>query len=131
MDEEQLHHIVHVKHLKMAMKSGKSNKVVKLKLKRLKTHYEIPLEPLPNAVVKYMSKKKLFGKHDKKKPLDVKSNKKGETKRICLVLHDKNNTGKSDIKTATMMKKSATASSSSPCPSSPEAMIPKNISHGP
>ena len=96
---------------------------------------------------------------DKKKLPDAKSNKKGVTKRTSLVLlQDKNVTkrnkcfktllhaksdisrnehlrtflhGKSDIKTATSMKNSSTASSSSPCPSSSEAMIPKSISHGP
>ena len=104
-----------------------------------------------------MSKRKKFAKHDKKKPPDVKSNKKGETGLICLNLlaktaimkhvksktlpHVKSDTkrieclktlshAKSDIKTATMMKNSATASSSSPCPSSLEATIPRNISHG-
>ena len=35
------HHIVHAQNLKTAMQSGKSNKVVKLKLKRLKTHSRV------------------------------------------------------------------------------------------
>jgi hypothetical protein len=113
---------------------------------------------LYHATASYVSKRKNFVEHDKKKPPDVKSNKNGKTERICLVLlhaksaitknvklttlpHVKSDVKwiecvktlphtKSDIKTATMMKNSATASSSSPCPSSPEAMIPKNISHG-
>ena len=122
-------------------------------------HSEIPHVPLPNAVGKHEKKTKLFIERYKKKPRDAKSNKKGATKRISLVLlHGKNDIkrikcfktllhaksdisrnehlriflhGKSEIKTATSMKNSATASSSSPCPSSLEAMIPKSISHGP
>nr|XP_020169790.1 uncharacterized protein LOC109755291 [Aegilops tauschii subsp. strangulata] len=79
-------HIFHVKHLKMAMQSGKSNKAVKIKLKRLKSHSESPLELLPNAAIKYVSTRKHFVKQEKKKPLDVKNNKKGETGHIYLDL---------------------------------------------
>ena len=115
-------HFVHVKHLKMAMQSGKSSKTVKPKLKRLKTHFEIPLVSLPNADGKHVRKMKLFVARYKKKSPIAKNNKKGGTSSIFLVLlHGKNDTkrikcfktllhGKSDIKTATLMKNSAMAS---------------------
>ena len=38
--------------------------------------------------------------------------------------------GKSDITNGDMMRNNVSASSSSPCPSSTAATIPKNISHG-
>ena len=121
----------------------KVKNVVKLKHSKHNAHYARPLESLKSATAKCENKRKLFFVRYKKRSRIVKNNKKGATKRIFLVLlQDKKNTkwnkyfktplhGKSDIKTATMMKNSATASSSSPCPSFPEAMIPKNISHGP
>ena len=142
---------------KSAMKHKPSN--VKRKNSKHNAHSTTLLEPLKSATAKCENKRKLFVARYKKKPRDAKSNKKGATKRISLVLlQDKSDTkwnkcfktllhaksdisrnehlrtflhSKSDIKTATSMKNSATASSSSPCPSSPEAMIPKSISHGP
>ena len=96
-----------------------------------------------------MNKRKHFVKHDKAKPADVKSNKKGETRHICLdllyaksttttkiLLHVKSDNkwmeclkillhAKSDINIITMMKNSATASSNSPCPGSLESNDPK------
>ncbi|XP_045090331.1 uncharacterized protein [Aegilops tauschii subsp. strangulata] len=139
-------HKCNVKHLKTVMHSDKHKNVVKhkhlsVKHKHVKhnTHSARPLEPSTSTTAKCVNKRKHSVKHDKKKPPDAKSNKKGETKRICLVLLDKNDTkwnkclktllhakgditrnehlktflhGKSDIKTTTMMKNSATASSS-------------------
>ena len=142
-----------VKNIKMMTPS------VKHKHSKHNAHSASLLEPWKSATTKCENKRKLlFGRY-KKKPRIAKSNKKGGIKHIFLVLlHDKNDTkrikssktllhAKSDklrsdhsrtfqhdkgiIKTTTMMKNSTTASSSSPCPSSPEAMIPKSISHGP
>ena len=140
-------------------KSNVKHKPSTVKLKHLKHNklYARPLEPLKSATAKCENKRKLFVARYKKKPPDAKSNKKGATKRTFLaLLQDKSDTkwnkcfktllhaksdimrnehlrtfqGKSDITTAIKMKNSATASSSSPCQSSPEAMIPKNISLG-
>ncbi|XP_073363152.1 uncharacterized protein [Aegilops tauschii subsp. strangulata] len=99
-----------------------NNNDARPKLKRLKTHFEIPLVPLPNADGKHVSKMKLSVARYKKKSRIAKNNKKGGTSSIFLVLlHGKNDTkrikcfktllhGKSDIKTATLMKNSTTAS---------------------
>ena len=144
-------HKRHVKYLKKMMPS------VKLKHLKHKKLYARPLEPLKTATAKCENKRKLFVARYKKKTPDAKSNKKGATKRTFLaLLQDKRDTkwnkcfktllhaksditrnehlrtfqGKSDITTAIKMKNSATASSSSPCQSSTEAMFPKNISLG-
>ena len=140
-------------------KSNVKHKPSTVKLKHLKHNkpYARPLEPLKSATAKCKNKGKLFDARYKKKPPDAKNNKKGATKRTFLaLLQDKSDTkwnkcfktllhaksdimrnehlrtfrDKSDITTAIKMKNSATASSSSPCQSSPEAMIPKNISLG-
>ena len=155
-----------VNHLKTVMqfdkhKSDAKHKPANVKLKhsKLNAHSTRPLEPPKSGTTRSVNKKMHFVKHDKKKPLDLKSNKKEETEGIFLVLlHDKNVTkwnkcfktllhaksdnlrnehsrtslhSKGNIKTATMMKNSATESSSSPSPSSLEATISKSISHGP
>ena len=142
-----------IKNLKMMTPS------VKHKHSKHNAHSASPLEPLKSATAKCENKRKLFVGRSKKKPRIAKNNKKGATKRLFLApLHDTNDTkwtkcfktlshaksdilrneysrtfhhGKSDINNATMMKNFATASSSSPCPSSSEAMIPKDTSHGP
>ena len=72
------HHIVHVKHLKTVTHSSKSNKVMKNKLKQLNKHSVSPLEPLPHAAGSYVSKRKNFAKHGKKKISDAKRNKKAK-----------------------------------------------------
>ena len=140
-------------------KNNVKHKPSTVKLKHLKHNklYARPLEPLKSTTAKCENKRKLFIARYKRKPPDAKNNKKGATKRTFLaLLQDKSDTkwnkcfktllhaksnimrnehlrtfqGKSDITTAIKMKNSATASSSSPCQSSPEAMIPKNISLG-
>ena len=52
-----------------------------------------PLEPLKSATAKCVNQRKHFTKHDKKKPPDAKSNKKGATKHTFLaLLQDKSDT---------------------------------------
>ena len=140
-------------------KSNVKHKPSTVKLKQLKHNklYARPLEPLKSATAKCENKRKLFIGRSKKKPRIAKNNKKGATKCTFLaLLQDKSDTkwnkcfktllhaksdimrnehlrtfqGKRNITTAIKMKNSATASSSSPCQSSPKAMIPKNISLG-
>ena len=148
-------HKYHFKPLKTVMhfdkhKSNVKHKPSTVKLKHLKHNklYARPLEPLKTATAKCGNKKK----HP-----DAKSNKKGAIKRTFLaLLQDKSDTkwnkcfktllhaksdimrnehsrtfqGKSDIATAIKMKSNAMENSNSQCPSSMEAMIRKNTSHG-
>ena len=118
-------HNCNSKHLKTATQCNKNKE---------------PLEPSLNAGVKCVNKRKHFTKNDKMKPLDMKRKNKEETRNIWLdpigdsikrsvTLKTFPHT-KCDTTLVHMMKKYATTSSSSPCPSSPEASIPKNISHG-
>ena len=150
-------HKYHVKSLKTVMHFDKHKSAVKHKHSELNTHSTRPLEPSKAATAKCENKRKLFVARYKKKPQDAKSNKKGAIKRTFLaLLQDKRDTkwnkffktllhaksditknehlrtfqGKSDMTTTIKMKHSATARSSSPCQSSSEAMIPKNISLG-
>ena len=80
-------HKRHVKYLKKMTPSDKH------KHSKHNKHYARPLEPLKTATAKCKNKKKLFVARYKKKPPDAKSNKKGATKRISLVLlQDKSDT---------------------------------------
>ena len=147
---------LHKRHAKYLKKMTPS---VKHKHSKHNKHNARPLEPLKSATAKCVNKRKLFVGRSKKRPRIMKNNKKGATKHVFFILlHDKSDTkwnkffmtllcAKSDnmmnehsrtslhdkgyITTVTMMKNYATESSSSPCPSSPEATIPKSITHGP
>jgi hypothetical protein len=127
-----------LKQLKTVPHYGKNNNDVRNKHLRHNSLSSKPHVSSKRTTSECMNKRKPSGKSNKM--LALRSNKNGGTGHESLGLHAKHIKqrerlrtllhAKSDIAIVTMMKNNATASSSSPYPSSPEAPIPKNISHG-
>ena len=97
-------HKCNVKHLKTVMQSDKHKSAVKHKHSKLNTHSTRPIESSTSATAKCVNKKKLFVKHDKKKPLDLKSNKKEGTKHKCRDLISKSIKRSMKLKTILLAK---------------------------